>query len=117
MSQGNQTERLPLWRLIAGVAVLGCLLLVAASIGPVYIANYELTRYVRALAAQTGNAAQVPDETLRTEILDRAHQLHLPLQTSDVTVKHESGRLKLGVVKYRAQAWHADLHFSGFSTP
>jgi hypothetical protein len=115
VSQASQAQPLPLWRAVAGFAVLGCLLVVALAIAPVYLANYQLSQYVRGLAAQA-DVAQTSDERFRAEIVDRAHQLHLPLQVSDVIVNHEHGRVQLRVAKYKAQAYHADLHFSGFST-
>ena len=111
----SEPQRLPLWRAIAGFGVLGCLLAIALAIAPVYLANYRLTQYVRSLPSQS-DAARTPDETFRTEIVDRAHQLHLSLQPSDVTVKHEGVKVQLRVSRYKAQAYHADLHFSGFST-
>jgi hypothetical protein len=108
-------EKLPVWRLISGLGVLGLLLLVAMVIAPVYIANYRLTQYVRTLAAQP-DANRTPDETFRAEIADRAHELHLPLHPADITVKHEGGRVQLQVANYKAQVYHADLHFSGIRT-
>jgi hypothetical protein len=111
----GQAEKLPLWRAICGFAVLGSLILVAIVVAPVYIANYRLTQYVQTLAAQS-DAARTPDETFRTEIVERAHQLHLPVQPTDVTVKHAGGRVQLQLSRYKAQLYHADLHLSGVST-
>jgi hypothetical protein len=111
----NQPPELPLWRAICGFAVLGSLVLVALVIAPVYIANYQLTQYVRTLAAQP-DAAGTPDETFRTEIIERAHQLNLPVQPADVKVKHAGGRVQLQLSRYKAQLYHADLHLSGVST-
>jgi hypothetical protein len=108
-------EKLPVWRVICGFGVLGSLLLIAILIAPVYIANYQLTQYVRTLAASS-DAIRTPDEMFRTEIVERAHQLHLPVQPADVTVKHNGGRVQLQLNRYKAQVYHADIHLSGVST-
>jgi hypothetical protein len=104
---------LPLWRLIAGVAVLGSFAAVIAMLAPIYIDNLRLGRYVRELAA-TPNAATTPDETLRSEVLQRAGQLDLPVQPGDVQISHKGGTLQLQV-KYRVQTnlalYPVDLHF------
>ena len=105
---------LPLWRLISGFAVLGSLLLIALALAPVYVASYQLSQYVRTLASRPGMVA-VPDETLRAQIVERAHVLKLPVEPTDVTVTHTGNRMQLQIARYKVQVWHADLHFPGVS--
>jgi hypothetical protein len=101
---------LPVWRLIAGIAVLGSLIAVLLALSPVYLDNYRLNRYVHELAASSG----APDETLRAEIVARAQQLDLPLQPGDVHVTHDGGKLHIDtkyVVKRDLALYSVDLHF------
>jgi hypothetical protein len=108
-----KTAALPLWRLIAGIAVLACFLGVIAALAPLYIDNFRLGRYVRALAAGA-NAATTLDEMLRAQVLARAGQLDLPVQPADVLVTHHGGQLQLQV-NYRVRTdlalYPVDLHF------
>jgi hypothetical protein len=108
-----KTAALPLWRLIAGIAVLACFLGVIAALAPLYIDNFRLGRYVRALAAGA-NAATTLDEMLRAQVLARAGQLDLPVLPADVLVTHHGGQLQLQV-NYRVRTdlalYPVDLHF------
>src|SRR6266702_981541 len=106
-------EKLPLWRLIAAVAVLGGMLAVLAALAPAYVDNFRLERYVRALARQP-NAATLPDEALRSEIVARARQLTLPLEPGDIQIVHSAGKVQLQL-KYAVEMdfalYQVDLHF------
>jgi hypothetical protein len=109
--------KLPLWRLIGGCAVLGSFVLIIALLAPVYIDNYRLNRYVRELAA-TPAAAAAPDERLRDEVVDRAHQLDLPLLPGDIHVTREGGKPHLEMrykVKMNFAIYQVDLHVSAAS--
>jgi hypothetical protein len=104
---------LPLWRLIAGIAVLAGFAAVIIALAPVYIENLRLGRYVQALAT-TPATARVPDETIRSEVLQAASQFHLPVHPDDVQITHNGGKLRLQV-RYRVQMdlalYPVDLHF------
>ena len=94
-------SRLPLWRLIAGIAIFGAFAAVLIALAPVYIDNYRLAQYVHSLAASTA-ARTEPDETLRSEVLSRARQLDLPVDPGDVHISHTGGALQLQAA-YRVQ--------------
>jgi hypothetical protein len=104
---------LPIWRLIAGIAVLGSLVAVILALAPVYIENLQLGRYVQALAA-TPATITTGDEIIRFEVLQHASQLHLPVHAEDVQITRNGGKLQLQV-KYRVQMdlalYSVDLHF------
>ena len=104
------TERLPLWRAISGLSVLGGLVAVLLALAPVYAGNFRLTQFLRAVAAD--NAAS--EELVRSRIVDRARQLGLPLQAGDIQISHEGGKLQLST-RYKVQKdigiAHIDLHF------
>jgi hypothetical protein len=104
---------LPLWRLIAGIAVLGSLVAVILVLAPVYIDNLRLGSYVHSLAAAPAMASAA-DETIRSEVVQRAGQLDLPVHPEDVRITHNGGKLQLHV-KYRVRMdlalYPVDLHF------
>jgi hypothetical protein len=101
--------KLPLWRLLCGVAIFAGLAAVLLALTPVTFENFRLGRYVRTLGATT-----TPDEVLRSEILARARDLHLPVQAGDIGIAHPGGRLQLSV-NYRVHmdlvVYPVDLHF------
>jgi len=108
-------EKLPLWRLIAGLSVLCGLLLVAAAIAPLYVQDYRFAGYVRDLAARSDTAA-VPDDRLKYQISAQAKLMGLPIEREDVTVRHVGGRVQLQVARFKAHLMHADLHFPVIET-
>jgi hypothetical protein len=109
--------KLPLWRLLTGLAVLGSFAAVMIMLAPVYIDNYRLRGYVRDLAA-TPSAATTPDDGLRAEVLDRARQLDLPVRSGDITITHTGGKPHLDMkykVKMDLALYQVDLHMSAAS--
>ncbi len=112
-AEARKRGALPLWRLIAGIAVLGSFGAVIIVLAPVYLDNLRLGHYVRELAA-TPTTATTPDETIRSEVLAEASQLRLPVHPDDVQITHRDGKLQLDV-KYRVRMdlalYPVDLHF------
>ncbi len=109
--------KLPLWRLITGLAVLGAFVVVMIMLAPVYIDNYRLRSYVRELAASPGSSAQ-SDDALRSEVVARARQLDLPVAPDDVHVTRQSGKPRLDMaykVKMEFALYQVDLHMSAAS--
>ena len=95
-------RKLPLWRLIAGFAVLGILAALLITAALVYLDNSRLDRYMRALADAPASA-QLPDATLKGEILRRAADLGLSLQPGDVEISRPGGRPHITITKYSAR--------------
>ncbi len=114
----SPNQKLPLWRLIAGILVLLTMAGVLLALGPVYYEDYELRQYIRSLA-RAENAAAAPDETLRSAVLARARQLDLPVDPGDVRILHSDGKLQLQL-KYAVQMdfplYQVDLHFHPSAT-
>jgi hypothetical protein len=114
------TAKLPLWRLIAGIAVLGAMVMVLLALAPVYLEDYQLRQYVHSVARSPG-AATITDDTLRTNILNRAHQLDLPVRPSDIAISHDQGGKLHLKIKYAVQMdfslYQVDLHPPGASIP
>jgi len=91
--------RLPLWRLIGGLAVLGTLaaLLILASL--VYLDDYRLNRYMRSLAEQPG----LSDAALSESILARAKQLGLNVHPYDIEVTRTAKKPRIRIAKFTVQ--------------
>jgi len=105
--------KLPLWRLIAGIFVLLAMASVLIALAPVYFEDYELRQYVRSLVREP-NAATMPDDTIRSRVLARAHQLNLPVAASDIQITHTDGKLRLQLryaVEMNFPLYQVDLHF------
>ena len=102
--------KLPLWRLIAGILVLACMAGVLLALGPVYLEDYKLRQYVRTLVREP-NAS---DESVRTSVMNRAHELDLPVRAPDVAITHDAGKLHIQL-NYKVQVdfplYQVDLHF------
>ena len=102
--------KLPLWRLVLAVLVLGTMAAILLSLFPVYFENYQLGQFVKQLA----RGPNAPDDTLRAAVLNRARQLDLPVDASDVAVTHADGKSEIRT-KYKVQMdfllYQVDLHF------
>lgn len=112
------SQRLPLWRLITAVLVLVCMVAVLLTLAPVYFEDYQLRQYLRSLTAGT-SATIMRDEALRSAVLNRARQLDLPVQDSEIQLSRADGKLQLQV-KYAVQMdfplYQVDLHFHPSAT-
>ena len=97
-----ETGRLPVWRFIAGLAVLGSLVAVLVLAGLVYVDNFLLDRYMRALAAQPASAT-LSDAALSGSILARAKQLDLPVRAGDIRITRTDGRPHIRIAKYQVE--------------
>ncbi len=85
------------------------------ALAPVYFEDYKLRQYVRSLAL----SPNTPDDTLRSAILTRAHQLDLPMDPGDVQITHPNGKLHLQlnyVVQMDFPLYQVDLHFHPSAT-
>ena len=106
-------NRLPRWRLIVGIAILAGLLVLLAVFAPYYFRNLELQNFVSEMT-RGGAAATFPDAVLRTRIVDRAHQLQLPVMDDDVHVSHLSDGTHIDVrymVSVNLPGYTVNLHF------
>jgi hypothetical protein len=102
--------KLPLWRVVLAVLVLGTMAAVLLSLMPVYFENYQLGQFVKQLA----RGPNAPDDTLRAAVLKRARELDLPVDASDVAITHSDGKSVIAT-KYKVQMdfrlYQVDLHF------
>jgi hypothetical protein len=101
------TNKLPLWRLIAGLAVLGSFAAVLVFLTPVYIDDLRLYRYTHSLT-------EAPDDTLIAEVVTKAHALDLPVKPTDIHIEHNGPKPKVEyryTVKMDLLIYPVDLHF------
>jgi len=109
--------KLPLWRLLLGIAALVAMVAILLTLMPVYFENYQLGQYVRQLA-RTANAPNAPnapdDDKLRAAVVARARELDLPVGPGDIQITRPEGKLQLET-KYAVQMdfplYQVDLHF------
>jgi hypothetical protein len=106
-------ERLPLWRLIAGIAVLAGMAAVLLSLAPVYLDNYRLQRYVNQMAHEPRFTA-TPDDAVREQVMARARELRLPVKAGDIQIARPGGGLKLEMkyaVDMNLALYRVNVHF------
>ena len=104
---------LPRWRIAAGGLVLAALLLLAALFTPVYVRNLKLQSYVDGITHRVASDKQ-SDQELRDRILQRAHELDLPVTAGDVHIVRNSDGLRIDVryaVTIHAPLYRVDMHF------
>jgi hypothetical protein len=100
-------------RLIAGAAVLVTLAIVGVLLIPPYAANWRLQSYVNDLADDPATAQRLP-EAVRTDVLNAAAGLGLPVRSDDVRVEISQGSVKIDVlyiVHVNVAGYAIDLHF------
>jgi hypothetical protein len=104
---------LPLWRLLAGIAVFVGFIVDLSFLVPVYLRNYELQRDLKAELRRPG-AAGLPDSYWRTEFVELANARHLPVIPKDISVAHSKGATTVGA-SYKVMVdlglYQVDLHF------
>ena len=85
------------------------LIVVLASLAPVYVEDLRLRQYLREIVRTAA-----PDDTVRGEVLGRARQLDLPVLPGEVDITHPGGKLRIEI-KYAVQMhltlYQVDLHF------
>ena len=106
-------NRLPRWRIFCALVVLGLLVFLLAFFSPYYFRNLELQNFV-ARVTQNGDAARLSDDVLRTWIVDKAHQLKLPVTEDNVHIVRAADRTQIDVryfVRVSLPGYTVDLHF------
>ena len=101
---GPEAVRLPVWRLVTGIAVLGILVALLVMAAVVYVDNFLLDRYMRALAEQPASIA-LTDGDLKDRILSRARELDLPVRARDIGVTRVNGSPHIRIAGYAVQTY------------
>jgi cell division protein FtsL len=106
-------NQVPLWRIVAAIVVLAVLVLFAVLFAPVYVHNLELQNFVADVAARQDTQSK-SDDLVRTWVLDKAHQLDLPVHADNVKIAHSPDGLRIDVryqVKVDFPGYTVNLHF------
>ena len=104
---------IPRWRIAAAILVLLGLAFFAALLVPVYIHNLQLQNFVASVAARPDSQAK-SDDLLRTWVLDKAHELELPIKSDNVRILHSGDGIRIDVryfVRINFPGYTVDLHF------
>ena len=99
--------------MVAGCLVLAAIVFFAILFAPVYVHNLKLQNYVDELTRGVGNDKQT-DEALRNRVLDKAHQLDLPVKEDNVHIYRSADGLRIDVqysVTVSAPFYSVGLHF------
>jgi hypothetical protein len=107
-SSANKTARL-----LAGAAVLLILLIVGVLLIPPYAANWRLQSYINDLADNPATAKNSAD-AVRSQVLNQAAGLGLPVHGDDIHVSVAQGAVNIGVlyiVHVDVAGYTIDLHF------
>jgi len=105
--------KVPRWRIAAAVVVLGGLVGFLALFTPIYVRNLRLQSYVSELTQSVENT-QKSDDLLRTWVLDKAHELSLPVAADNVQIRRSANTLQIDVryfVRVDLPGYTVDLHF------
>lgn len=100
-------------RLIAGAAVIVLLLVVAGFLVSPYVTNWRLQGYINDLADDPA-VTRRPVGAIRTDVLNEAATLGLPIQSEDVQVAATANGVKIDVlyiVHVNILGYTIDLHF------
>jgi hypothetical protein len=105
--------KIPRWRIAAAVVILAGLAYFLAIFTPIYVRNQRLQSYVSGLT-QTVENTQKSDDLLRTWVLDKAHELNLPVAADNVHIRRTANALQIDVryfVRVDLPGYTVDLHF------
>ncbi len=103
----------PRWRIAAAVLVLIALLGFGIMFTPIYVDNLKLQTYVEEITRRVDSQNQ-PDEALRQNVLNKAHELDLPVKADNVQITHSPEGLRIDVryfVRVTVPGYTVDLHF------
>ena len=101
------------WRIGAAIVVLAGLVVLIAMFAPIYLHNMELQNFVTEVAARPDTASK-SDDLLRTWVLDKAHDLQLPVRSDNVKIVHTAQGMRIDVryfVRVDLPGYTVDLHF------
>ena len=106
-------SRVPRWRIASAAVVLAALLAFAAMFAPIYYRNLELQNFVSGVAQRVENQTN-SDDVLRGWVLDKAHEIDLPIKEDNVHIIRSRGGVRIDVryfVRVSLPGYTVDLHF------
>ena len=106
-------SRVPRWRIASAAIVLAALLAFTAMFAPIYYRNLELQNFVSGVAQRVENQTN-SDDVLRGWVLDKAHEIDLPIKEDNVHIIRSRGGVRIDVryfVRVTLPGYPVDLHF------
>jgi hypothetical protein len=103
----------PRWRIVAGCLVLAAIVFSAILFAPLYIRNLKLQNFVDEMTHAVASQQQ-SDAQLRQRIMERAHQLDLPVTEDNVRIYRPVDGLRIDVqyaVMVSAPLYRVSIHF------
>ncbi len=104
-------HKLPFWRLILAILILGGSAAVLLSLAPLYLRDWQLRNYLRD-EARNPEIVSMADSALRSKIVAQAHNLGLPVTAPDVLITRNRTNVKMEI-RYTVsfELYQVDLHF------
>jgi hypothetical protein len=106
-------NQVPRWRIVAAAAIVAGLVFFLLLFAPYYFRNLELQNFVSDITHSGANLTK-SDDVLRTWVVDRAHQLELPVKEENVHVTRTPEAMHIDVryaVRVSLPGYTVDLHF------
>jgi len=103
----------PRWRVAAAIAVLAGLVFLLGMFAPYYFRNLELQNFVSGITRR-GESQTKSDDVLRTWVIDKAHELGVPVREDNVHVMRSPDGVRIDVryaVRVTLPGYTVDLHF------
>lgn len=106
-------NRIAPWRIAVAIVILAGLVFFAVMFAPIYLHNMQLQNFVGELTARPDTPSK-SDDLLRTWVLDKAHELDLPVKADNVRITHSYEGTRIDVryfVRVDLPGYTVDLHF------
>lgn len=103
----------PRWRVAAAIAVLAGMVFLLGMFAPYYFRNLQLQNYVSGITRRGENQTK-SDDVLRTWVIEKAHDLGVPVREDNVQVIHSPEGMRIDVryvVRVSLPGYTVDLHF------
>ena len=113
MSPQPETNRVPLWRVVAALFIVGGMFFFLALFTPYYLRNLKLQTFV----SETARGVEVrtqSDDLLKQLVLAKAHQLNLPVAEDNVHIARSPSGVHIDVryfVNVSFPGYTVRLHF------
>jgi hypothetical protein len=101
------------WRIAAAIVVLAGLVFLLAMFAPYYFRNFELQNFVSEITRRVENQTKA-DDVLRTWVVEKAHQLDLPVTEDEVHITHPLDGMRIDIryfVRVDVPGYTVNLHF------
>ena len=106
-------NKVPRWRLAVAFLILAGLVFFLARFAPYYYRNFELQSFVSEITRRAEVQAK-SEAMLRSLVVEKAHQLELPITEDQVHVTHPMDGVRIDIryfVRIDLPGYTVNLHF------